>query len=347
MVVAGTVACGNKSDSGSTGGTTGGTPGGGASKAGTVIISGSSTVKPISQRVAELLETKSPDVKVTVDGPGTGDGFKLFCKGETDISDASRPITKDEANECQKNGVDYIELKVAIDGLSVITNPANSIECLTKADLYALIGQEAEGKKNWSDAQALATELGSSTTFPSGSLDITAPGTESGTYDSFYELALQKVAEQRVKDGKAPGDEKGKPKAKTRKDYSSQANDNAILTGIEGSKTSLGWVGYAYAEEAGDKVKKVKVDGGKGCIAPDPTTIASNAYPLSRDLYIYVNKKRLDSNPSVKEFVDFYLSGDGLKAVTEVDYIALAPEDLAETRQVWEAKTVGSRDGNK
>lgn len=345
-VALGAVACAKKEDaSGQTGSTSGGASAGAAG--GAVIVSGSSTVKPISQRVAELLEDKGSKVKVTVDGPGTGDGFKLFCKGETDISDASRPITKAEADECAANGIEYVELKVAVDGMTVMTNPANSLECLTLADLYALLGPESEGFRKWSDAQALASELGSTTTFPDAPLDITAPGTESGTYDSFYELALQKTATKRAEAGKLEVDDTGKPKQKTRKDYSSQANDNAIISGIEGSKSSLGWVGFAYAEEAGPGVKELEIDGGKGCVAPTPETISAGTYPLARNLYIYVNKKRVDSNPAVKAYVDFYLSDDGIAAVEEVDYIGLPDDELQKTRKVWESMEVGSRDGNK
>ena len=133
---------------------------------GDVIVSGSSTVQPISSRVGELLEDCGSGVAANVDGPGTGDGFQLFCDGETDISDASRPINEEEVAACEDAGIEFIELKVGIDGISVLTNPANEIECLSFADLYALVGPESEGFENWSDAQDLATELGSATDLP-------------------------------------------------------------------------------------------------------------------------------------------------------------------------------------
>jgi phosphate transport system substrate-binding protein len=309
--------------------------GGGTSTAGEIVISGSSTVEPISTRVAEDFEAVAPDVAVTVDGPGTGDGFAVFCAGETDISDASRPIKAEELADCEANGIEMIELKVAIDGLSVITNAGNEdVECLSFADLYALVGPESSGFGDWSDAQDLAAELGSTTTFPAASLDITAPGEESGTYDSFIEIALEGIAEEREQD------------ATTRPDYVAQPNDNAIIQGIEGSPSSFGWVGYAFVEEAGDRVKALAIseDPGGEFVEPTPETIASTEYPIARDLYIYVSVPALEENPALVEYVDFYL-GDGIGAVEEVGYVALTDEALEETRGVWEAREAGTRDG--
>src|SRR5829696_1589515 len=169
-------ACGDGEDSGSAGGSDSGDE----AVSGEVNVTGSSTVEPISTAVAELFQEENGDVTVNVDGPGTGDGFQQFCNGEADITDASRAIEQEETDACQQNGVEYIELKVGFDGISVLTNPANEdVSCLTFADLYALIGPESEGVDNWSGAQALATELGSSTELPDASLDITGPGEES------------------------------------------------------------------------------------------------------------------------------------------------------------------------
>lgn len=305
---------------------------------GEVVISGSSTVEPISTAVAESFAEIAPDVSVDVDGPGTGDGFELFCNGETDISDASRPIDPEEIQACADNGVELIELEVGIDGISVLTNPANeTIDCLTFADLYALVGPEAEGTETWADAQALATELGSSTTFPDAPLDITAPGEESGTYDSFIELALGDVAETRVEAGAITEDQA----ETTRPDYTSQADDNAILTGIEGSDSSLGWVGFAFAEEAGDQVKELAIDGGDGCVEPSAETIADGTYPISRSLYIYVNAATAEDNPAVAAYVDYYL-GDGISAVTETGYVAIPDARLADATATWESRQTGS-----
>jgi phosphate transport system substrate-binding protein len=310
---------------------------------GDVVISGSSTVEPISARVGELLEDCGSGVLATVDGPGTGDGFALFCAGETDISDASRPISEEEVTLCEDAGVEYIELKIGIDGIAVMTNPDNAIECLSFEDLYALIGPEAEGFANWSDSQALATELGSDTTFPNAALDLTGPGEESGTYDSFNEIVFGDISEARFEEGHIAEDQV----ETSRKDYSSQADDNAIIAGIEGSPSSLGWVGFAFAEEAGEGVTEIPIaaEAGGECIAPTAETIADTSYPISRNLYIYVNAAQAEENPAVAAYVDYYLSEAGIAAVAEVGYVSLTEDDLAATVSVWEAKETGTRDG--
>jgi phosphate transport system substrate-binding protein len=337
-------ACGDGDDSSTAAGSE--APNGASDKlSGTINVSGSSTVAPITTRAKEKFSSAHPDVKINVDGPGTGDGFVLFCKGETDISDASRAIKKSEADDCKAAGIDFIELKVGIDGMAVMTHPSNNaVTCLSLPDLYALIGPEAKGKKKWSDAQAVGKELGSKVTYPSAGLDIYGPGEESGTYDSFVELAIEPVGKKRLEAGKiAKGDEKT-----TRPDYSSSGDDNIIIQGIEGSKSSLGWVGYSYAQEQGDKVKKLELskEPGGDCIAPTDESISSAKYPLSRYLYIYVNVAKEKANPALGKFIDFYL-GEGISSVTDVKYVALASEDLAATKSVWTARTVGTRDGGK
>ena len=310
---------------------------------GDVIVSGSSTVEPISARVGELLEDCGSGILANVDGPGTGDGFALFCAGETDISDASRPIAEDEVTACEDAGVEFIELKVGIDGIAVLTSPGNEVECLSFADLYALIGPESEGFEDWSDAQELAAELGSDSTFPEARLDITAPGEESGTYDSFTEIVFGDISEARAEEGAITEDQV----ETSRKDYSSQADDNAIIAGIEGAEAGLGWVGFAFAEEAGDGVTEIPISAEPGgeCVAPTPETIASTEYPISRNLYIYVNAALAEENPAVAGFVDHYLSDTGIAAVDEVGYVALTADDLEATRAVWESRETGTRDG--
>ena len=302
--------------------------------AGEVLVSGSSTVAPISSLVAELFQEEHADVAVNVDGPGTGDGFQLFCDGETDISDASRPIKDEEAAACEENGITYVELEVAIDGLTVMTSPDNdAVECLTFADLYALVGPESQGIDTWSDAGDLAAELGSSTDLPDLDLTIVAPGEESGTYDSFTELAFKDIAEARVEAGAITEDQA----ATTRPDYQASADDNVIIQGIEGAEGSLGWVGFAYAEEAGDQVKELEVDGGDGCVAPSAETVSDGSYPLSRSLYIYVNTASAADNPAVAAYVDYYL-GDGITAVEEAGYVGLPDDRLADTRAAWDGR---------
>jgi phosphate transport system substrate-binding protein len=297
---------------------------------GEVSVSGSSTVQPISQAVAEAFNETQPNVAIAVDGPGTGDGFKAFCAGDIDISDASRKIHDDEAKTCSDAGIEYVELKVAIDGLSILTsiNDNTGLTCLSFADLYALVGPESEGFDNWKDAQAIATELGSTTTLPDAPLAISGPGEESGTYDYFVEQIITPNTEARGQD------------ANTRKDYNSSPNDNVIIEGIAGSDTSLGWVGYAYAEENLDKVKFFEVAKEPGtCVGPTTETIASNEYPLSRDLFIYVNKAKAAENPAVAAYVDYYLADGTIAAANEtVGYVDLAPDVLAESRSTWEGR---------
>jgi phosphate transport system substrate-binding protein len=302
----------------------------GAAVSGSITVSGSSTVEPISTGVAEALKAANPDFNFTIEGPGTGDGFKRFCAGETDISDASRKIKAEgEADVCQAAGIEYIELPIAYDGITVMTSPANSgVECLSFADLYALIGPESQGFTTWAAAQPLATELGSKVIYPNSSLDITGPGEESGTFDSFVELVLAGIATERGKD------------ATTRPDYVASPNDNTIIEGVAGSDSSLGWVGFAFAEENKDKVKEVAVskEPGGECIAPSADTIADGSYPISRTLYIYVNKAKAAENPAVKAYVDYYLTDGTISKVLEtVPYVNLPADALTQSRTTWDS----------
>ena len=245
---------------------------------------------------------------VTVEGPGTGDGFATFCEGGADISDASRPINDEEIAACEAAGIEYVELEVAIDGLTVATNPANeAITCLDVPALYALVGPESEGTANWSDNSELATEVESAyaDAFPDAPLDISGPGEESGTYDSFVEFAIADLAEERGQD------------EATRADYASSPNDNLIVDGIESSESSLGWVGFAYYQAEQERMKAIEIDAGDGCVAPTPETIADGTYPFSRTLYIYVSTAAAESNPAVASFVDLYLSPEGLATVAD------------------------------
>jgi phosphate transport system substrate-binding protein len=309
-------------------------PGPSTGLTGTIEISGSSTVEPISTWVAEEFEEVESRLFVNVDGPGTGDGFEMFCRGETDISDASRPIKSAEAETCETNGIDWIELKVAVDGLAVITSDDNTaVTCLTLADLYALVGPEAKGVRTWRGAAALAGELGSSTPLPEARLDLTGPGEESGTFDSFVELALVRLAKERVEQGQL--DEA--LEETTRPDYVSQGNDNAIIQSVAGSPSSLGWVGYAYAADA-EGIRLLEVAGPDGmCVAPTPATIAGGDYPLARDLFIYVNAQRAATDPGLEAFVSFYLDNLVL-AAERVGYVPLSDADQAATREVWRSR---------
>jgi phosphate transport system substrate-binding protein len=298
----------------------------GDSVSGSINVSGSSTVEPITAIVAEEFDAAN-DTNTAVDGPGTGDGFELFCAGETDISDASRPIEEDEIATCEENGIEYVELQVAYDGMSVMTNPNNedAPECVNFADLYAMIGPESEGISTWADAAAVAGELGSETELPDDPLDLTGPGTESGTYDSFVELALEGIAEERG------------VQATTRTDYDANADDNIIISNIESSDTSLGWVGFAFAEEAGDSILELAVaaEPGGECVEPTDDTIADGSYPLSRGLYIYVDTAKAEENEALASFVDFYLA-DLNTWVEESGYVTLPDDQVEETVSAWE-----------
>lgn len=307
--------------------------GGGDGAGETVLVSGSSTVEPISSLVAEDYAAETDGFEYQVDGPGTGDGFALFCEGETDISDASRTISEEETAACEENGIPWVELKVAVDGISVLTSTSNdAVTCLSFGDLYALLGPESQGFETWDAADELASELDgefgtSNSPFPEGAtLEVTAPGEESGTYDSFVEIVFGDIAEAREQDEVA------------RADYTASADDNVIIEGISGADTSLGWVGFAFFEENADVVKALEVDGGDGCVAPTAETIASNEYPISRDLYIYVNTDRAEANPAVAGYVDYYLSDAGIAAVEEAGYVQLTQEALDETRAAWDGR---------
>lgn len=319
------------------GGDNGGSVDGGDDLSGTVVISGSSTVEPISIGVAEKFAEFAPGVDVSVDGPGTGDGFELFCQGETDVSDASRAISEEEIAACEEAGVEFIELKVAIDGIAVLTSPNNSQvkECLSYGDIYSLVGPESQGFNQWSAANTIATDIGDSqgTPFPDVPLVVTGPGEESGTYDSFVELVLEGLAEDRGKE------------AQTRPDYQASGDDNVIVQGITGSDTSLGWVGYAFYDINREELKAFEIAGESGeCVEPNPETIASGDYPISRPLFIYVNVEKLEANPALEEYIDLYLSDDGLTTVSEVGYVDLGDEELEATRAAWEDRTTGTRE---
>jgi phosphate transport system substrate-binding protein len=316
-----------------------------SSLSGEIFVSGSSTVEPISIAAGDAFANMAPGVAITVEGPGTGDGFAKFCAGETDISDASRPIKEEEAATCADAGIEFIELKVAIDGLSVITSAQNAeIECLSFVDLYALLGPDAVGIDNWADATAAADEIAGTVTdmgavhtpYPDADLTITAPGEESGTFDSFVEIVIAAV-----------GEALGVEDANVRVDYTASPNDNVIIEGIAANPTSLGWVGFAFVEENLDVVKPLQIDGGGGCVEPTPETIASNEFPIARDLFIYVNAANAEENPALAAFVDYYVT----EAITtlvgtgegQVPYVPLSSDDVAATQQVWAARTTGTQ----
>ena len=219
------------------------------------------------------------------------------------------------------------------DEESVSTVPA----CLNLKDLYALTSQEAEGFDNWSDAQDLATELGSTTELPDAPFALYGPGEESGTFGSYVELALEKVGT----------DDRGleKDEVNTRPDYESSADDNVIVEGVSGSDNSLGWVGFAFADQERDSVRLLEIEKDAGCVAPTPETIADGTYPLSRPLFIYVNTENLETNEALAGFVATYMSDAGRASVTEADYIELDDAAWALTTGAWEDLGVDASSG--
>jgi phosphate transport system substrate-binding protein len=306
---------------------------------GELAISGSSTVEPITVAVAEKFNAANPNVQMSISGPGTSDGFEVFCNGETVIQDASRPIDDAEIEKCEQNGIDFIELHIATDGLSVITSTENDfVDCVNFADIWALVGPESEGFEQWSDANALGERYDAlGVPYPDEPLVVTGPGEESGTFDSFVELTLEAFVEE---EGLKAYEEEVSP----RPDYQASANDNVIVEGISGTPGSFGWVGYAFYKNNDSAVKALEVDGGDGCVAPTDEAIASFDYPISRPLYIYVDAGRAD-DPEVAAFVDYYLSDEGIASATEVGYVAIPPEDLEVTRAMWEERTTGTQAG--
>ena len=291
-------------------------------------------MEPISSVVAEIFNETQPNVGITVDGPGTGDGFELFCNGEIDIADASRPIEPDEEKACKKNGIEYTELEVALDGVTIMTNPENAdVTCLNNGDIYALFGPESDGLDTWNSADALAQEVGGNGGFPDAPLEITAPGPESGTYDAFIDLTgIEDIAlEQGLSEDDAA--------ALRKEGYQSSPSDNVIITAMEGSPSALGFVGFAFAEEAGDSVKELEVDGGDGCVAPIARNDLRRLLPAVA-LAVHLRQCDAAARPEVKAYVDFYVGeeahGDGW-AREQVGYIALPAERVEATRADWES----------
>jgi phosphate transport system substrate-binding protein len=327
-------ACGG----GSTGTTsTGGTTSGAGGLSGSIDISGSSTVEPISALVAEQFSAANPGVAIKVEGPGTGDGAKLFCNGEIDVADASRPFKDAEKVLCAQNGIEFVELQIGIDGITVLSAKDDTVyACLDTSDLYALMGPESTGFGKWSDADALAAEIGAKNApYPDADLVITAPGEESGTYDTFVEFVVKGTAggtdyTKAAPDGRAAD-------AVLRPDYVASGNDNVIVEGIAGSPASLGFVGFAFYEHNTDRVRAFEISAGdKPCAAPTAATIADGSYPLSRPLFIYVSKKAAADKPEVAAFVDYYLSDAGLANVSGAGYVPLS--DYASILAAWQGR---------
>ena len=300
-------ACGGQSNSGS---------GSGSSSAvsGEVVVDGSSTVQPLTAAAGELFAEEQPEVNVSVAPSGTGGGFEKFCEGQTDISNASRPIKDEEKAICEKNGIKYTELHVASDALTVVVSKDNDfIDCLTTKELATLWSPESEGKvTTWNQVNPK---------FPNEKIDLYGPGTDSGTFDYFT-------------------DEINGEEGASRSDYNASEDDNTLVQGVQGSKNALGYFGYSYFEENKDKLKAVEVDSGDGCVAPSPETAQDGSYtPLSRPLFIYSSTDAVAKKKQVEEFLKFYVGNDA-DIARAADFIELNDEQKDEL-QTAAAKIAG------
>jgi phosphate transport system substrate-binding protein len=268
---------------------------------GTVKIDGSSTVYPITQAIAkEFQATSNNKAQVTVNFSGTSGGFEKFCAGETDISNASRPILKEEMEICNKNGVRYIELPVAFDALTIAINPQNTwAKDITINELKKIWEPAAQGKiTKWNQVRP---------SWPDKPLNLYGAGEKSGTFDYFTEAVV------------------GQARA-SRKDYTASEDDNVLVQGISKDANALGYFGFAYYEENQGKLTALAVDSGKGAVIPSRETVEKAKYqPLSRPLFIYVNARSAQNKPAVKNFVDFYIE-KAPKTVTSVGYVPLPAE---------------------
>ena len=282
--------------------------------ASTIKIDGSSTVFPITEAVAEDFQAANRGVNVTVGISGTGGGFEKFCGGETDISNASRPIKQAEIDKCKAANIEFIELPVAYDALTVVVNPRNSwASTLTTAELKTMWEPAAQGKiTNWNQVRS---------SFPNAPLKLFGPGTDSGTFDYFTEAIVGKAKESRA-------------------DYTASEDDNVLVQGVTRDANALGYFGFAYYTENQQKLKAVGIDSGSGAVIPTAAHVEDGTYkPLSRPLLIYV-KKASASRPEVQNFINYFLNNTNL--ISEVGYIPLPANAYKVASSNFEARKAGS-----
>lgn len=279
--------------------TTGSAPAGPVS--GTMAIDGSGTVYPISAGLTEIFNEKNPDAKITVGKAGTGGGMKIFEKGETDISDASRPIKADEIDALGKAGIEFIELPISYDGICIVVNSKNDfVKDISKDQLHKIWDKTQQGvKTKWSDINPA---------WPAREIKLYGPTSAHGTYEYFNEEVNGK------------GDN-------VRQDYSQQAEYEGLIKGVESEPDALGYVGYAYYDGAKDRLKAVPVTTDKGTVAASFDTIADGSYAFSRPLMMYVKKSSYESNPVTKAFLEMLYSPAGQDVIKQVGYVPL-PADL-------------------
>jgi phosphate transport system substrate-binding protein len=293
-----------------------GDQGGGGAVSGNIAIEGSSTVYPITQAAAELFREENPEARIEVGGAGTSDGFEAFCQGDTQISDASRPIDPaEEIPVCKENGVEYIEIPVAYDGISVVVNKQNDWATnVTSEELKTMWEPAAEGKiTKWSQVNP---------EWPDRELSLYGPGTESGTYEFFNEYIVGNEEE-----------------VSRQSDVEMSEDDNVLVQGVAGDENGLGYFGYSYYVNNRDKLNLLSVDG----VKPTEDSIRSGEYLLSRPLFIYVSTDALKNNEAVKPFVDFYLAPENLdRLVNAAKYVTLPASLEEESRAQYEDRTTGT-----
>jgi phosphate transport system substrate-binding protein len=281
---------------------------------GAIRIDGSSTVLPFAEAAGELFNEEYPDVKITVGASGTGGGFEKFCAGETDISDASRPIKDDEeAPICEENGVKYEEVQVANDGIAVVTNKALAIDCLTVDQL----------KQIWEPKSKVAALKDVDPSLPDAELTLFGPGTDSGTFDFFTDVIN--------------GEE-----GASREDYEASEDDNQLVTGVEGSEGGLGYFGFSYYEQQADKLNLVGVgESADSCVKPSTASIQDGSYtPLSRPLFMYPSDEAL-GRPEVKAFIDFVVANQQVIAEA-AQIVPMTEEQAGEAKAKVEALAGGA-----
>lgn len=322
-LMGGLVACGGGTDTATEGTETeaGGeetTAEGGTGLSGDVLVDGSSTVFPIAEAMAEEFMAENPDVRVTVGVSGSGGGFEKFCAGETDISNASRPIKESEIAACEEAGIEFIEVPIAYDGITVIVNDENDwAQCLTPDQLGTMWEPAAEGTiTNWQQIDE---------SYPDQELGLYGPGTDSGTYDYFTEAV-----------GAGEGESRG--------DYTASEDDNVIVQGVQADPGGLGFLGFAYYDENRDTLKAVDVENSNGeCVSPSTETIADGTYnPLARPIFYYVKKESYENKPQVAAFAEYMIAADNSNLVTEVGYIGLPEEIQTKAQARLEEGTTGS-----
>jgi phosphate transport system substrate-binding protein len=303
VLAMGVAACGGDDDNGSA---SANSSGGGGDLKGTIRVDGSSTVGPLTEAIAEAFQGENPGVKVTVGTSGTGGGFEKFCAGETDISDASRPIKPDEeAPICKKKGISYKDLHVATDALTVVVNPNNPVKCMT-VDQLKTVWEPSSKLTSWSEIKGLKPAYDKK-------LSLFGPGTTSGTFDYFTDAINGEEGASRTKYNNVGED------------------DNATVNGVAGDEGGMGYFGYSFFKENEDKLKALEIDSGKGCVAPGVETAQSGKYmPLSRPLFVYPSVKAL-KRPEVDAFLKYYLD-NVTKAAESGGFIPLTDSQLQQSK---------------